>query len=67
MANKKRYGRPYGRRHLLRRGDIKTIAREADYSSISVSQQMAGIRKMHPTVQAIADKIADKRQAIIDK
>lgn len=66
MAVKKKYGEPYARKDLLKYGDIKSAAKLAHFSNANVYQQIAGDRKMHPTVKALLDAQADKAQAIID-
>lgn len=63
----KKYGEPYARKHLLRRGDLKIIAKETGFCYGAINQQLSGARTMHPIVKAIADKLADESQAIIDK
>ena len=65
MNRRKKYGNPYPRKRLLRRGDIKKITEATGFSYINVCQQMAGDRTMHPTVRAMADKLADQSEALI--
>lgn len=62
----KKYGKPYDRKHLLRRGDLKTIAKETGFSYGNINHQLSGVRAMHPVVKAAADKLADESQALID-
>lgn len=66
MGNSKKYGTPYARRELLKRGDITVIADRTGFSYANVSQQIRGERKMHPLVEVAADSIADAMQLRID-
>lgn len=64
-ASTKKYGKPYGRKHLLRRGDMKEIAKKSDYSVDSVRKQLAGYRTLHTIVKEVADAVADKNETFI--
>lgn len=63
---KKKYGEPYGRKDLLRRGDIKTVAEATGFAYNNIVQQMNGDRTMHITVRAMLDKLADRSEALIN-
>ena len=62
---RKKYGEPYERKHLLRRGDIKLIAETTAYKYISVVQMLNGERSISEAVKAMADELADNHQALI--
>ena len=62
----KKYGEPYGRKDLLRHGDIKKVAEDTGISYGNIQQQLAGYRKMHVVVKAHFDRIANENQALID-
>lgn len=62
---KKKYGEPYGRRSLLRRGDIKSVAEATGFAYNNIVQQMNGDRTMHITVRAMLDNLADKTESFI--
>lgn len=64
---KKKYGEPYARRNLLRRGDIKKVVEATGFSTYSVGLQMNGKRKMHITVLAMLDKLADRSENLINE
>ena len=66
MGNSKKYGTPYSRRELLKRGDITVIANRTGFSYANVSQQIRGERKMHPLVEVAANAVADEMQSKID-
>jgi len=54
-----KYGEPYERKHLLRRGDLRLIQKTTGLAYISVVQQLDGTRKITPAVKAMADKLAN--------
>ena len=62
---RKKYGEPYQRKHLLRRGDIKLIAQATGYKYISVVQMLNGERSINSSVKAMADKLANNHKALI--
>lgn len=62
----KKYGEPYERRSFLRRGDIRLIQKTTGLAYISVIQQLDGTRKITPPVKAMADKLANNNQALIE-
>lgn len=62
----KKYGEPYARKHLLRRGDLRLIQKATGFAYISIIQQIDGTRKITSAVKAMADKLADNNQALID-
>ncbi len=62
----KKYGEPYERKHLLRRGDMRLIAKVTGFAYITVVQQLDGTRSISPQVKAMADKLADTNKKLID-
>lgn len=65
-GNFKKYGKPYERRQLLRRGDLKLIMRATGLAYVSVVQQIDGTRAITPAVKAMADKLADTNEGLIN-
>lgn len=64
---KGKYGKPYGRKHLLRHGAVKEISEKTGYHRVTITQQLNGDRTISPIVKALADKYADETQAVIDE
>ena len=69
MQNKsktrKKYGEPYERKHLLRKGDIKLIAKTTGYKYITVVQMLNGERSINSVVKAVADELVDNNTLLI--
>ena len=66
MTKAKKYGKPYDRKQLLRRGDLKKIAKLSGFCYGTINNQLSGVRNIHPIVKSIADNLADESQALID-
>ena len=62
----KKYGEPYSRRKELRRGDMRLIQKTTGLAYITIIQQLDGTRAINPAVKAMADKLADNNQALVD-
>ena len=69
MQNKsktrKKYGEPYERKHLLRNGDIKLIAKTTGYKYITVVQMLNGDRSINSVVKAVADELVNNNTSLI--
>ena len=69
MQNKsktrKKYGEPYERKHLLRKGDIKLIAKTTGYKYITVVQMLNGDRSINGVVKAVADELVKNNASLI--
>lgn len=59
MGKSKIYGKPYERRELLKRGDIKKISEKTGLAYQTVVQQLNGQRALKPLVKEVADSLAN--------
>lgn len=62
----KKYGKAYANKDKLRHGDIKLIQRATGRSYVNILQQLDGYRAIRPEVKAMADKLVERNQALID-
>lgn len=61
----KKYGQPYERKYLLKRGDLVEIEKLTPYTYSSVVAMLDGTRNMQPEVLAVAERLADEREQTI--
>lgn len=64
--NEKFYGKPYPRLDQLRRGDRKLIQQATGLAYVSIMQQLEGRRRISPAVKAMADRLADNNQRLLE-
>jgi hypothetical protein len=63
----KKYGEPFERKHLLKHGDVIEIERLTPYAYATILKMLDGRRKMQPEVEAVANRLADEREAAIEE
>lgn len=61
----KKYGKPYGRKNLLRKGDIIEISNITPYAYSTVVKMLDGDRLIQPEVLAAAEKLVNERESKI--